>query len=435
MQSIKSKLLFLSLLALPVQSYSSESYISHLLANPQFKAGACGHIYLSPQAKRKLAFLKAYQQYKGQQKELMRLFPLTANDLDIANLKLANVVKKTLENDGFQIGDIAKVKSQTEAGGQTVTSYDFYVPIVSPPEGSDFRKIFDRLKVTNPQLKFYYIVDAAGRANGAYSDYRTTIYLNPDHIYLDKGDITNTPLHEITHSHRYKLIEQGQSSLLNASIKSAGDTPVTSVPGYTNYMNFQELATFTKDYHLLKTGRVQNVNVLSGEVDPFSRKITLEEVTQLKKTRATTIARNIQQIILSQQEAWDTFPKLLTKKIRFESDKVEGGSTSYKTLISELDQLFTLQSDPFSANYWMIKFPYSNNGQNTGELQIWLPELKLTNSPQAETSSSGFTSLTTFKLRPSQLPNSDLQQVYELVHRQLNLIKKEAMDYEQSLTD
>lgn len=434
MQFTQYKLLVLSILSLSIPSYSGEQYLSHLLANPQFKAGACGHIYLSPTAKRKLVLLKAYQQYKGQQKELMKLFPLTAEELDKTNLYLANIVKKTLENDGFQIGKIIKLKSQTDIGGQTVTSYDFYVPIDSPPEGSKFREIFDRLKITNPKLKFYYIVDAAGRSNGAYSDYRTTIYLNPDHIYLDNGDVTNTPLHEITHSHRYKLIEQGQSSLLNASIKSSEATPVTSVPGYTNYMNFQELATFTKDYHLLKTGRVQNVNVLSGEVDPYSKKISMEEVIQLKKTRAITIARNIQQIVLNQQEAWDRFPNLLKKKRDLENIEKNNNSVSQKTLSSEMDQLFTLQTDPFSENYWMIKFPYGINGQNIGEFQIWLPDLKI-NTPTSESNYGGFSSLTSYKLKASQLSDADLQQVYNLVHKQLNLIKKEAMDYEHGLTD
>lgn len=433
MQFTKYKFLILSILSLSIKSYSGEQYLSHLLSNSQFKAGACGHIYLSPTAKRKLLLLNAYQQHKGQQKELMKLFPLTAEELDKTNLYIANIVKKTLENDGFQIGNLIKVKSQTEIGGQTVTSYDFYVPIVSPPEGSNFRNIFDRLKIKNPKLKFYYIVDSAGKSNGAYSDYRTTIYLNPDHIYLDNGAMTNTPLHEITHSHRYKLIEQGQSSLLNASIKSSEATPVTSVPGYTNYMNFQELATFTKDYHLLKTGKVANVNVLSGEVDPYSKKISMNEVIQLKKTRAITIARNIQQIVLNQQESWDRLPNLLKKKNDLEINE-ENSNPVQKILNSEMDQLFTLQTDPFSENYWMIKFPYGINGKNIGEFQIWLPELKI-KSPEMDSSLGGFSTVTSYKLKPSQLSNTDLQQVYNLVHQQLNLIKKEAMDYEHKLTD
>lgn len=433
MQFNKKNIIFISLITLSLKSFSSEFYISHLLSNPSFKPGACGHIYLSAQGKQKIILLKNYQYYKHEQKELMKLFPLTSNDLFTTNYKLAQIVKMTMENDGFTIGEIIKIKSKTDAGGQTVATTDFYVPIISPPENSDFRKIFDRLKETNPNLKFYYIVDAAGRANGAYSDYRTTIFLNPDHIYLDHGDITNTPLHEITHSHRYKLIEQGQTSLLNASISSSGTTAVTSVPGYTNYMNFQELATFTKDYHQLKTGKVQNINVLSGEVDPLSRKITLEEVVQLKKTRAVTISRNIQKIILNQQEILDTVPNLINKKQALTNS--EANSVSLQTLNHELDKIFVLQTDPLSNNNWMIKFPYSDNGQTIGEFQVWLPDLRLRNDALANNQASDLTSLSVNKMQASELTVEELQQVLSLVQNQLRSIKKEAIDYEHSLLD
>jgi hypothetical protein len=427
----KSNFIILNILMLlaPLFSNAAENYLSHLLTKSSYKLKGCGLHYLNQKNRYKITFLNYYQLLRTQQKKLTQLFPLTLNEMEELNLKIATVVSKTLINDGFKVGTILKIKSTAEVSGQKVSTLDFYVPILEAPANSKMDKVLKRLQKTNPNLKFHYIVDSMGRANGAYSDYRSVIYLNPDHIYLDHGDFTNTFLHEITHSHRYKLAEQGQTSLLNASISSTDNQAVTSVPGYTTYMSFQELATFTKDYHQLKK-QVPNINVISSEVTTGAKQLTTADVVEMKRTRAITIARNIQQIVLSQQEYFQTiYNSLITNN---PLTKFTVNSIEYKNAKANLNQLFTLQSDPLSANHWMVKFPYHINGTRVGDFQMWIPEFKLSSEKVADPDTNSF-GLISQKIYPSELSKEDLQNLMNHIKTQLKQIKQEATSYEDSL--
>ena len=126
----------------------------------------------------------------------------------------------------------------------------------------------------------------------------------------------------------------------------------------------------------------------------------------MKRTRAITIARNIQQIILSQQEYFQTaYNSLITNN---PLDKLAINSIEYKNAKSKLNQFFILQSDPLSANHWMVKFPYHINGTRVGNFQIWIPEFKLSTEKVTDPDTNSF-GLVSQKILPSELAKEDLQ--------------------------
>jgi hypothetical protein len=321
---VKSKMLSTILLAgclvLPAQrafaaqTTPAETVMSWLGANPKVCDGKL--IGTDPKMK---ALRKAYSDLAKAEVQM---------DRQDAEASICETAAKILTSNGYSVGE----QDYDEKNNS------FFFEIKKMPPGTLADKLFQQLKTRGVRLRI------GGMSNYGVMHYdASTLWLSPYHAFLGHDILSATAVHESIHFVIDDNISHGIASPFDGQIQGRNPDDglaVTSVPLYTQFFNFQELATHSNDVRMIASG-FPSMEVIAGE--------KTEDVLAEKRKNLALMAREIVTV---------------TAKIK---DMLKDDAEFAKQGFAE---------DPYHKGVIAVGIPYTSSTGNPAVLQILLPELK-----------------------------------------------------------
>jgi hypothetical protein len=162
------------------------------------------------------------------------------------NHRLAEKAREVFMAKGFKVGEVLK-----DAGNNP----NFYFSLEGGPEGSRLGHVIGE---ASEHFKIGYRIQVGGLHYGGYDDPAKLVRLSPKFLELPETGMFNTILHETRHAYFWHLGAMGTRSPLNIDVVALAKADLTGVPLYENYFHFQELETFFRDFHQVRSGVTTN---------------------------------------------------------------------------------------------------------------------------------------------------------------------------------
>jgi hypothetical protein len=180
-------------------------------------------------------------------------------ELTRINRQIADLAHTELINQGYTVGAVTPVSGRSHVFRIEMRAGPNKTPVASSIAA--LRKNYD----------MGVIMQVGDMHFGQYIDELNDICVAPQALFLPKGEIYNTILHEPRHGFFYSKLKpdyrthmaevdkalhltQRARDPLNVSVYSLGSSPVTDDDIYRYYINFQEVTTHERDFHYARSG-------------------------------------------------------------------------------------------------------------------------------------------------------------------------------------